>query len=760
MKNQLDAILCSRGLRWREQCGLQPNWGLRQPSVMDLSPEALKSCRSNPKNYCRKQLKNGNILFPAADFDAPFELHEPEFPAKFTASVPADDPFYARLARKMGGVPVPDTRPLAPDEPAVIFGHSAENRHACRLAVEQRIFASGVCPGKGGWSLELPPGPVSRAVVCCDEGSEKAFLKHWEKSRTPRFAPGPGAPAVFRNPEELLRTQVSTIIPGENFSDFVEKISGAFDCGGPKVGKDNGHCTVAPLVKSYYAWVFTGDRRFLEAFKEIFFALVRYYLTLPGGASYISDYDFYLGSLVNCFAAAETDPLFTAEDRLLGAAFLLSSFRLIEKYGKSYWPMREGALRFNHETFPAMSCYWGARYFGENYSLREEARRWKFYAETAFAESNLSRVWRQKENSGDYQWIVPSQKLQWDLAEKGKPSPAFKQMSSAIAFVTDNSGRQAGYGDSAPLSGAAHKDMLQSLAQVSKDGLAAKLSAKLDSNGTSFLPIPGWGLYLHPAPVSPEGPLQSPGWHLEKLAPHILRRFPEAVKSKYDKAVYRDDARYLLFEPCSCDSHRHYDTGAILLYQAGKHYFLVDNGYGFDARTAPKNMVDAYSSREVGPNCHNMVILRDKAGKVIRPPEFSLFRRKGNTLFCELAFAGVLWKREVTVTPRGLRIIDTVEKTGPGEAVAAECQFDTLGRTKLEPGLWRIAQKGAKAELRFADSSGVASCEGAYLTRGWKSALEKVYPYASGDVKQLRRSGNLKRKGATLRFESELVVLD
>ena len=759
MKNNLDGILAARALQWREQCGLQPNWGLRQPSVLDLSAEAMKRCRRDPAAYGRRLWKNGDILFPAADFDRPFDLHKPEFPRHFTASVPEGSSFYRRLAGKMGGRTVPDTAELPADEPAVIFGDSSANRHARRLAVEQRIFASGVCPGEGGWSLELPPGPVSRAVVCCDEKSEKAFLEHWEKFRTPRFVPGPAAPAVFRDPEELLRTQVSTIIPVRDFDDFAEKISAAFDCGGPQVGKDNGHCTVVPLVKSYYAWVFTGDDRFLHAFKRIFFALVRYHLTLPGGASYISDYDFYLGSLVNCFAAAETDPLFTPEDRLLGAAFLLSSFRLIEKYGKAYWPMREGALRFNHETFPAMSCYWGARYFGENYRLREDARRWKFYAETAFAESNLSRVWRQKENSGDYQWIVPSQKLQWDLAEKGKPSPGFRQMSSAIAFVTDNTGRQAGYGDSSPLTGTAHKDILQSLAQVSGDMLAADLSARLDANGTSFLPIPGWGLYLHPAPVPPAGPIQSPGWHLEKLAPHIFRRYPEAVKSKFDKAVYRDEDRYLLFEPCSCDSHRHYDTGSILLYQAHEHYFLVDNGYGFDARTAPKNMVAAYSSREVGPHCHNMVILRDKEGKILRPPEFSLFSRKGKTVFCELAFAGALWKRAVTVTPRGLRVVDSVEKTGPGEAFSAECQFNTLGRTKLEKGVWRIVQKGARAELRFADSSGVAAAEGRYLTRGWKSALEKVYPYASGDVKQLRRSGDLKRKGAILRFDSELIVL-
>ena len=760
MNKTMDQILTERRLNWRQQCGLTPNWGLRQPSVLDLSDDALALLRRNPAAYGKKIWRNGDILFPAAEITSPCPLAEADFGKNFIACVPEGHSFYRELAKKMGGKVISDREALPENEKAVIFGSSAENRHSCRLAMLQRVMANGIFPGKGGWSLEFPYGKTLRAVVCCDEKSEAAFLKHWAEKRTPASAPGPEVPEIFKDSERLLREEVSTRIEVEGFEDFVSKLNAAFDCGGPQVGRDNGHVTVPSLVKCFYAWFYTGDRRFLEAFKEVFFGMVRYYLTMEGGASYISDYDFYLGSLINCFAAAEREPLFTEEDRALGAAFMLSSFRLIEKYGKAHWAMRECALRFNHETFPAISCYWGARYFEENYGLKTDSARWKFYARTAFAGGEISRTWRQKENSGDYQWIVPSQKLQWDLAEKGKPSAGFRMMAEAVMCVSDNQGRQVGYGDASAMTGAGHKDMLQALAQVSKDKLAGYLSAQLDSYGASFLPVPGWGGYLHQAPE--KNLYQSEkGWKELKLVSHVLKRYPAAAACKFDKVLYRDEKKYLLFEPCSCDSHRHHDTGAILAYEHGKHTWLVDNGYGFDVRNTPVNMVQAYSSREVGPHCHNTLIFRNKEGKIVYPPEFSVFCRKGDTLFCEITLPGLLWRRQLILLDKGVQVTDRVACNGDTEAVTVECQFNALGNSRLEKNLWRLEQEEeGRAELAFKDSVKCKVSESSYLTKGWESAMKTHYHLAKGDVKQLRRIAQIPQEGGEIVFVSTFTVTE
>ena len=181
MIETMDTILSKRGLNWREHCGMTPGWGLRQPSVMDLSPAALACLRRNPAAYGKRLWRNGDILFPATDFSAPYTLPEVEFEKNFIASVPEGNGYYAALAKKMGGRVISDREPLPKEEKAVIFGSSAENRHACCLAMAQRVMANGIFPGKGGWSLEIPYGTPLRVVICCDAESEKAFLKHWEK---------------------------------------------------------------------------------------------------------------------------------------------------------------------------------------------------------------------------------------------------------------------------------------------------------------------------------------------------------------------------------------------------------------------------------------------------------------------------------------------------------------------------------------------------------------------------------------------------
>ena len=170
-------------------------------------------------------------------------------------------------------------------------------------------------------------------------------------------------------------------------------------------------------------------------------------------------------------------------------------------------------------------------------------------------------------------------------------------------------------------------------------------------------------------------------------------------------------------------------------------------------------MVEAYSLREVGPHCHNMIILRDKEGKAIRGPEFSLFRRKGDTLYCEVSFAGVLWKRDVTVLEKGVHVIDRVVKNAEGDAVSVECQFNGLGENKLRKNLWELTQERGAAQLRFKDSPGVKAAEDSYLTRGWENAMKKVYFYASGDVKQLRRTAPLPSDGSEVIFDSLFTVV-
>ena len=328
-------------------------------------------------------------------------------------------------------------------------------------------------------------------------------------------------------------------------------------------------------------------------------------------------------------------------------------------------------------------------------------------------------------------------------------------MAEAVACISDNQGRQVGYGDAVAMTGDSHKDMLQALAQVSNDRQARALSAQLDASGASYLPVPGWGGYLHQAPRQKEETTPFYGWKELPLVGHILKRFPAAARCKVDKVVRRDEKSYFLFEPCSCDSHRHHDTGAILAYEYGKHFWLVDNGYGFDVRNTPVNMMQAYSSREIGPHCHNTLIFRDGEGKIVYPPEFSVYRRRGDVLECEITLPGCVWTRQIKVLARGLEVIDDVSCTGKTDIASVECQFNALGDAGLAKGIWHLEQKeGGRAELRFKDSAKTKVIESSYLTKGWESAMKKHYTLAQGDVKQLRRIASFPAEGGKMTFSS------
>ena len=139
MKKSLDTILSERQLNWRQHCGQTPNWGLRKPSVMDLSADALAVCRKNPAAYGKRIWRNGDILFPAIEISSPYPLPKADFGKNFIASVPDGHAFYTQLAKKMGGKIVSDTSELPAGKAAPRKRSSSENMGSLSAAAKQLI---------------------------------------------------------------------------------------------------------------------------------------------------------------------------------------------------------------------------------------------------------------------------------------------------------------------------------------------------------------------------------------------------------------------------------------------------------------------------------------------------------------------------------------------------------------------------------------------------------------------------------------------
>ena len=116
---------------------------------------------------------------------------------------------------------------------------------------------------------------------------------------------------------------------------------------------------------------------------------------------------------------------------------------------------------------------------------------------------------------------------------------------------------------------------------------------------------------------------------------------------------------------------------------------------------------------------------------------------------------GVTWYRQVKLLDNGLQITDEVTVTGKTNVATVECQFNALGESVLKKGVWLLEQKeGGLSELRFRDPARCKVFEDSYLTKGWQSALKKSYPWAAGDIKQLRRIAPLDKEKGKLLFES------
>ena len=794
MNHELLRICRERGLSIRKQLPDIPSWTIRTPTVVDLSPEEEQALQEGrlPELLAAK----GEFIFPAWEISSPRPFERDSLLAADCVVIyPRDNAFLAELARTLATLPdgtemrvLDDNCEMPCRGTVILLGDSSSNRHSQFLAARQLLFASGQLPGPNGWSIETIHSLVNRKqnIIACSvsPATRQEFLKHWwsslqktsggfvrQKDDQFRIAPKDSALAEVLSPNRFLGSilnlpsgpwQDTSLSLSQRCQNLAEVVSEAFDCGGPSVGRDNGHCTMVMLVKLYYAYAYTRQREYLEAFRTILLGLAKYFLTIPGGASYLSDYDFYLGYATNAFALAEADPIFSADDRLLLTSVLYASMRQIHLYACQHWPIKPGQLRFNHETFPALNLGLGATYFSSWLDFPEIDTWWE-YGKLAFS-GPVAEYWRQRENSNSYQWIVPSQKLAWDMLTTGTPSPCFRNIAQAVYTITDNFGQGIAYGDAAPLQSWSEQDMIFALVQCQPDAYALYLAHRYQQDNTFRLPIPGWGMLFRPA-LQQADEIPCGHWETTALLPHVRERLQVSPKLScpYDKIALRSGNRpedqYLLFEPYGGDGHGHRDVNAILAYNQQGRIWLVDNGYGFAVDNKITDMGKRYSTREIGPRCHNTLLFYRPDGELHYTPNFAHLaplQRIGEYAFLETCLGGIeglVWFRTILLKIDAfILIVDRVVAQTATSLTQIECLLNGLGEDTLTDNVWKLEQQGITATLQFA-GDGQASTD-QYCTTGWQSALPRLYPYANPPVKQLRRCAAAPAQGQEIRFFS------
>jgi len=659
--------------------------------------------------------------------------------------------------------------------PLVIFGGSHQNRLALNLALRhQTLTMDASIPGEGGWAVTTHAGLSDAgwtvAQVCADAATRQAASDCLLSAigddagrlvirKTHRIEPGAFMKAHFPSWEEFtagMPGQIPALVglrsvalsevrkAPADISALADLLAKGLDSGGREKNIYNAApIDIAVTCARYY--LASADPRALSLFREMLFRLADYYLKTPGGASYPSDLDFRLGALVLCFSRLEHEPLFSDDDRLLLSNLLLSCSRSIYEYAAKMWAVDVSApTRHNHQTFPALNLEYAARYFGRFGVAGVD--KWRAYSASVFS-GPLLRRFKQRENANGYETFVYEHGLSWALfTGRGPgffPAEIVRKVVERKIAATDNLFRAVDYGD-------AHNAMTPT------DSFLARLAALDDAcpplrwyasegfaRGPQFIfgPIHGFpGIRLARCPA----PAASGGWELAPLDPQFREErapgFPDAFA--FDKLAFRtgwrSDDHYLLLEAVNANkgtSHAHYESNGIVRLNHLERHWVVSNGYG--RRVGVTDVTKSFSTRELGPVDHNVLVLQ-RNGEISRfmPPFSALLQsgRRGGLLYATtalLGYSGANWFRTVfIVAGRYALVLDRVEVVEPG-LEQGHIEWNCLGDATPRPGGCRLDQKGVfmdvaspsgwRCELRTGDQSA-----------SWKTVLEEgAYPFAS-----------------------------
>ena len=756
-------------------------WTQRVPVVVDLTADDLAA-----EDLSKHLAAKGEFAFPALDIAAPRKIKRDTLLSKGKSAaaliICPDKPVYRRIAAKLSMMPSGIELPVMDAGTFdmrkfrrfnwIVLGNSNENPVSRHLAFKNLCYANNLVPGNGGVYIQSINSLLNKdqniIIAAADESSAEELIERFKQGiirvdeicklkRIDVTKLAPVSSSLTGTPDTLVKSIAENLARlgdgASSIEEMADSIVKAFDSGGRELNRDNGHCTIPNMVRLYDCYRYTGDERFLKAFKKTIIGLCDYFLKIPGGASYPSDYDFYLGNLICRWSLAEADEIFSDEERHLITAVLLASARTIEKYAEKFWAVKKNQFRFNHETFPSLSMFWAARYFGGCYNI-PDAKRWRSKAKLCFS-GPINSSFHGIENSNLYQWLISCHKLIYDCAAGTggviKNGIAAKTAMTSIV-TTDNFGFAAPYGDCEPVTWTSGQLPLHDAAAAlcgikSLAGLAHRSRAALKNEPYLFLPNTGWGTLLAPELSSACMP-ECGEWEIAPLEKHVKMRNNSKIPAKYlyDKIALRsgwnDDDQYMLFEPYSCDIHSHYDMNSIISYNHCGRMWLVDNGYGKPC--GETNLEKAYNSREVGPRDHNTLIFYDKAEKIIIPPPFcavTSLERDGNIFLLESLLGnikGAAWLRSIIICLNNFMLV--IDRVSVGDASGLskiELQFNALGEDNFSDGLWILDQRGAKLWTQFS-GPGIVS-RGSYMTSGWEETFNKNYNYAEAPVKKLSR---------------------
>ncbi len=791
-------ILEKRGYKFRKHT---EEFGLGIPSVVDFDLKLREVLKYEGIDGLEECLKNrmysppwGLWTFPSFDIKKnlprrPDVVLAQDGKVCCTIVVPENSPIYMSFAKEFVdeiktdyGIElcIVDENAVQPEalekQHLILFGGSHQNRMALELALKYRtMFVDAGVPGEDGWIVTTHCGLNARGhniAQVCSDADNKAKVMDILKDNVAEY----GLSLLLRNVHRVEQGSVmkqhfpswenyKESLPGrvphfkgkdveapDDLQELSELLALGFD-GGTFGNYISNTAPVDIAVGCAHYYHLSGDERALELFHKLLFRLVDYYLKTPGGASYPSDLDFRVGVLILYYSRLEHLPLFSEEDRLLLGNMLLSCTRAVHEHAFKNWAVEDYTVRHNHETFPALSLTYASEYFSRFNvdEINHYIATWDKYSKQVFEKGLWNRS-KQKENSRSYEPFVYNHAASYSfftgcdlqLFSNGM----FRQLCEREFVATDNFFRAVDYGDT-PIK-------MQAVDSVSARLLAARQDGTIRwFAGEGFRREPRYtGKELHDYPGirlhQEANPPESGEWENRPLDENFMNDFAPDFPHEFafDKLAFRtgwnDEDQYLLLEgvgEINKISHAHYETnGIVRLNHLGRHW-IVSNGYG--KRIGVKDRSKAFSSRQLGPLDHNMLILKDEEGKIVRDLPMNALIQLGqekDILYSTSALLGyghANWFRTLVVNSgEYVLVIDRIQALDKA-LEKAHIEWNCLGKVSEMDGGFRIEQDGIFMDI-ISPSDWPAEQRVADQSLSWKQALNPgVYPYAEFPLTKL-----------------------
>ena len=252
------------------------------------------------------------------------------------------------------------------------------------------------------------------------------------------------------------------------------------------------------------------------------------------------------------------------------------------------------------------------------------------------------------------------------------------------------------------------------------------------------------GLAMHASRTKPLAGV----WELQPIDEEFLRwQAPTFELSRaFDKLAFRtgwsDDDQYVLLEGVGGKpNHAHREAnGIVRLNHRGRHW-IVSNGYG--RRAGLTNVTQSFTSRQIGPEDHNLLVLR-RAGQVVTDQPMVTLLQHGandNVLHATTAllnYSGVDWFRTlVIVAGQYAVVIDRVQIIEDG-LEKAHIEWNCLGSPSAVPAGYRLEQQRVFMDVTSISSGWSSARREADQSGCWLNVLGSgAYPFARFPLQKL-----------------------